>query len=60
MSNLNGKALTTGSKISELMNLFQISEHISDIGCARPGQNITRIQENAKPMTTMTTKIKSL
>lgn len=35
------------------MNLFQISEHITDLGCGMRRQNITMIQENAKPMTAM-------
>ena len=60
MSNLNGKALTTGSKISELTNLFQMSEHITDIGCWKHIPNITMIQENTKPVTATTAKTKSL
>ena len=37
------------------MNLFQIGEHITVIGCAKHRQNITKIKATAKPMTTMTT-----
>ena len=45
-----------GSKLSELMNLFQISEHITDIVCAKHWQNVTTIKENADPVAAMTTR----
>lgn len=55
MFHLNWKALTTESRKSELMNLFQICEHVIDIGCAKHRQNTTTIRDNAKPTTAMTT-----
>lgn len=47
--------MKTTTKKSELMNLFQIGESMTDMGSAKHRQNISMIKATATPTNAMTT-----